>query len=136
MRRKIVLIGLVAVFIFLGVFCYKTWFAAFFITRFLSGRTEGAQGIVRSIIIPWRDYRLHLHHWFLALVVGGTLLARGLYILTPEVFYGFVSAVIFQGVYCYEDWYRIIRRKTALPALESLLPASAGGESALSASHT
>jgi len=136
MRRKIVLIGLVAVFIFLGVFCYKTWFAAFFITKFLSGRTEGAQGVIRSIVIPWREYRLHLHHWFLALVVGGAFLARGLYVLTPEVFYGFVSAVIFQGVYCYEDWYRIIRRRATLPALESFMPVATGSEPALSTIHT
>ena len=131
MRKKIVLIGLVAAFVFLGVFCYKTWFAAFFITKFLSGRTEGRQGIVRSIIIPWRDYRLHLHHWCLALVVGGAFLVKGFYILTPEVFYGFLSAIIFQGVYCYGDWYRIIEREGVLPALEPQMSTAAGGEPAL-----
>ena len=118
MRKKIVLIGLIAVFIFLGIFCYKTWFVAFAATKFLSGRTEGKQGIVRSIIIPWRNYQLHFHHWLLALIVGGVFLVRGFYILTPEVFYGSLSAIIFQGIYCYEDWYRIIKRKSILPALE------------------
>jgi len=136
MRKKIVLIGLVAAFIVLGVLCYKTWFAAFFVTKLLSGRKEGRQGIVRSIIIPWRDYRFHLHHWFVALVVGGAFLVRGFHIVTPEVFYGFVSAVIFQGVYCYGDWYRIIRRKAALPTLEPPVPLAAGGEPALSTAHT
>jgi len=131
MRKKIVLIGLVAVFVFLGVFCYKTWFAAFLITKFLSGRMEGKQGIVRSIVIPWREYRLHLHHWFLALVVGGAFLAKGFYILTPEVFYGFLSAIIFQGVYCYEDWYRIIKRESVLPTLEPQMSVAAGSEPAL-----
>ena len=118
MKKKVVLIGLIAVFLFLGVLCYKTWLVAFVITKFLSGRTEGRQGIVRSVVIPWRDYRLHLHHWFLALLVGAAFLTKGFYIITPEVFYGFLSAVIFQGVYCYSDWYRIIVRKTGLPALE------------------
>ena len=117
-RKKIVLIGLVAVCIVLGVLCYKAWFAAFFITKFLSGRRDGKQGIVRSIIIPWRSYRLHLHHWLLALILGGVFLVKGFYVVTPEVFYGFLSAAIFQGIYCYEDWYRIVRRKSILPALE------------------
>jgi hypothetical protein len=111
MRKKIVLIGLIAVFIVLGIFCYKAWFVAFAVTKFLSGRTDGKQGIVRSIIIPWRSYQLHLHHWLLALIIVVVFLVRSSYIVTPEVFYGSLSAIIFQGIYCYEDWYRIIKKK-------------------------
>jgi len=118
MRKKIVLIGLIAGFCFFGVLCYKSWIIGFAVTKYLSGRTDGKAGIVRSIIIPWRNYQLHLHHWLLVLIVGGVFLVRGFYILTPEVFYGSLSAIIFQGIYSYEDWYRIIKRKSILPALE------------------
>ena len=128
MRKKILLIGLIAVFIFLGVFCYKTWFLAFAATKYLSGRTEGKQGIVRSIIIPWRSYQLHLHHWFLALVMGGIFAVKGFYILTPEVFYGALSAIVFQGIYCYEDWYRIIRRRRVPPTLARPMSLVAGDD--------
>jgi len=128
MKKKIVLIGLIAVFMFLGVFCYKTWFVAFVITKCLSGRTDGKQGIVRSIVIPWRSYRIHLHHWFLALIVGGAFIVKGFYILPPEVFYGSLSAIIFQGVYCYRDWYRIITRKSVLPTLEPQMSLAAGNQ--------
>ena len=114
MRRKIVLISLIAVFSFLGIFCYKTWFVAFAAAKYLSGRTDGKQDIVRSIIIPWQNYQLHLHHWFLALIVGGVFAVKGFYILAPEVLYGFLSAIIFQEIYCYGDWYRIIKRKSVL----------------------
>lgn len=117
-KKKIVLVGLVAVCIVLGVLCYKAWFAAFFITKFLSGRKEGHQGIVRSIIIPWRSYQLHMHHWLLVLVLGGIFLVKGFYIVTPQVFYGVLAAAAFQGIYCYGDWYRIIKRKRILPVLE------------------
>jgi len=117
-KKKVVLIGLVAVCIVLGVLCYKAWFATFLITKFLSGRREGHQGIVRSIIIPWRSYQLHLHHWLLVLMVGGIFLVKGFYIVTPQVFYGVLAAAAFQGVYCYGDWYRIIKRKRILPVLE------------------
>ena len=128
MRKKIILISLIAVSIFLGIFCYKTWFVAFVATKYLSGRTDGKQGIVRSIIIPWRTYELHLHHWFLALIMGGVFAVKGFCVLTPEVFYGALSAIVFQGIYCYEDWYRIIKRKRVLPTLAQQMSLVAGND--------
>jgi uncharacterized membrane protein len=111
MRKKIVLIALIASLFSFGVICYKTWIAAFVATKLLSGHTDGKQGIIKSIIIPWRNYQLHLHHWFLVFIIGGIFTANGFSIPTPDVFYGSLSAIIFQGIYCYEDWYRIIKRK-------------------------
>jgi len=115
MRKKIVLISLTVSLFFFGILCYKTWIATFVVTKLLSGQTDGKQGVIKSIIIRRPNYELHLHHWFLALIIGGIFTIRGFYILTPEVFYGSVSAIIFQGIYCYKDWYRIIKRKNALP---------------------
>ena len=114
MRKKAILIGLIAVPIFLGVFSCQTWFPAFLATKYLAGRTDGQQGIAKSLIVSWRNYQIHLHHWLVALIVGGILVVRGFYIITPEAFYGVVSAVVFQGIYCYRDWYRIIRRRKVL----------------------
>jgi hypothetical protein len=111
MRKKILLISLIVGFCFLGLFCYKSWIITFVITKYLSGGTDGKQGIVKSIIIPWRNYQFHLHHWFIALLIGGVCVVKGFYILAPEISYGFISAIIFQGIYCYGDWYRIIRKK-------------------------
>lgn len=132
MRRKIVLISLIAGFLFFGILCYKSWIIAFVITKYLSGRADGKQGIIRSIIIPWRNYELHLHHWFLALVIGGVFAVRSFYFLTPEVFYGSLSAIIFQGIYCYKDWYRIIKRRTVLPTLAQEMSFGVGNETELS----
>ena len=131
MRKKIVLISLIAGLLFLGVLSYKSWIVAFVITKSLSGRTDGKQGIVRSIIIPWRNYQLHLHHWFLALIMGGVFMLKGFYILPPEVFYGFLSAIIFQGIYCYKDWYRIIKRKGVLPTMAQQMSLATGNDSEL-----
>jgi hypothetical protein len=128
MRKKIILISVTAVFIFLGIFSYQTWFAVFVGTKLLSGRRDGKQGIARSIIIPWRNYRLHLHHWLLALIIGGVLALKGLCFPTPEIFYGGLSAVVFQGIYCYEDWHRIIKRKKVLPTLAQPLSLVAGDD--------
>ena len=126
MRKKIVLISVIVGFCLCGVLCYKTWIVAFVITKYLSGRTDGRQGIFRSIIIPWRNYHLHLHHWLLALIAGGILAAKGFYILAPEISFGIVSAVIFQGIYCYGDWYRIIKRRKTLPVFKQRMSIAAG----------
>lgn len=128
MRKKIVLISLIAGLLLFGILCYKSWFATFAVTKYLSGRTDGKQGIIRSVIIPWRNYQLHLHHWFLALIIGGVFMVKDFYILTPEVSYGFLSAVIFQGIYCYKDWHRIIKRKGVLPTLAQQISLVAGND--------
>lgn len=122
MRKKIVLISLIATLSLLGILCYKSWFAGFVLTKYLSGRKDGKQGIVRSITVPWRNYRLNMHHWFICLIVGGICAVKGFYIVAPEVFYGFLSAVIFQGIYCYGDWYRIVMRSRRMtPTSRGLL---------------
>ena len=126
MRKKIVLISVIVGFCLCGALCYKTWIIAFVITKFLSGRTDGKQGIVGSIVIPWRNYQFHLHHWFIALIIGGVCVAKGFYILAPQISYGFLSAIIFQGIYCYGDWYRIIKRKKSQPLFGQRMPLVAG----------
>jgi hypothetical protein len=136
MRKKIILIGLTAAFIFLGIFSYKTWFVAFVATKYLSGRRDGKQGIVRSVIIPWRSYRLHLHHWLLALIVGGVFAVAGFPLLAPEIFLGGLSAIVFQGIYCYEDWYRIIKRRKVLPTLAQPMSLAAGNDDITAESPT
>lgn len=110
MRKRIVLISLIAALFLLGILSYWSWVAGFVVTKYLSGRKDGKQGIVRSITVPWRNYRLHIHHWFICLIGGGIFAVKGFYIVSPEVFYGSLSAVIFQGIYCYGDWYRIVMR--------------------------
>jgi len=128
MRKKIVLASLIVGFCFFGVLCYKSWIITFVITQCLSGRSDDKQGIVRSVIIPWRNYQLHLHHWFLALIIGGVFAVKSFYILAPEISYGILSAIIFQGIYYYEDWHRIIKRKSVLPILEQRISLAAGND--------
>jgi len=128
MRKKIVLVSVILGFCFCGVLCYKTWIIAFIVTKCLSGRTEGKQGIVRSIIIPWRNYQFHVHHWCIALIIGGVCFAKGFYILAPEISFGFLSAIIFQGIYCYGDWHRIIKKKTSQPLFKQRMSIVAGND--------
>ncbi len=117
MRKKAVLIGLIVACFFFGVLCYRTWLFSFAATRLLSGPKDGRQGVIKSIIIPCRNYQVHLHHWLLALIIGAVCVAKGIYVLTPDVFCGLLSGIAFQGIYCYDDWYRIVKKRKAPPTL-------------------
>ena len=80
-------------------------------SKYCGGGKDGRPGRVRSIIIPCRRYELHIHHWFLSFLLGATSGAAGFFLVAPELFYGFLSGLVFQGIYCYSDWHRIVKRK-------------------------
>ncbi len=116
MRKKLILFGLLTAGIFWGYPFYISWAIAFALSKFCGGRENGIPGRVRSVIISWREYQFHLHHWLLASLVGAMSAVSGFSPVSPELFYGFLSGVIFQGIYCYADWHWIIKSKNVLPA--------------------
>lgn len=124
MRKKIVLFTMLLAGIVLGYLFYFSWAFGFTLSKLCSGKRDGEPGRVKSIIIPWRRYRLHLHHWLLSAVVGVTSALSGFFLFRPELFYGFLSGLVFQGIYCYTDWYRILKK--AHSQLDSLPRHSSG----------
>jgi len=118
MRKKLVLLGLLPSGIALGYLFYLSIAVGFILSHLCGGETSGKRGRVRSLILPLRQYELHLHHWFLASVAAASSAIHGFSIGNPGVFYGILSGLMLQGIYCYTDWHRILRRKVLLPALE------------------
>jgi hypothetical protein len=116
MRKKLILFGLLTAGIFWGYSFYLSWGIGFAISKFCGGGENGTPGKVRSIIIPWREYELHLHHWLLASLVGAVSAVNGFFLLSPGLFYGFLGGLAFQGLYCYTDWHRIVKSKNVLQA--------------------
>ena len=102
--------------IFLGIFfayisfqiCFGV-IMGYFAAKVFSGKQVGDVGKIKSIIFHLGDYKLHLHHWFL----GFTALAAAL-ILDYSFFdysafsYSFLGGLIFQEIFCYCDWKKII----------------------------
>lgn len=119
-RKKFILISLLLAGYAFGYVFYLSWAAGFAISKFCGGKKDGRQGRVKSIIIPWRTWELHLHHWFVCIVLVIVSVVKGFSIITPELFYGFLGGLVFQGIFCYSDWHRIIKRKHSptLPALQ------------------
>lgn len=116
MRKKLVLIGFLTTGIVWGYPFYISWAIGFAITKYCSGRKNGTPGKVRSIIIPWRGYEFHLHHWLLASLAGAISAVSGFFLISPALFFGFLSGLVFQGLYCYTDWHRIVASKNVPPA--------------------
>jgi hypothetical protein len=82
----------------------------YFLGKFLAGERAGEQGKIKSLIISFKNWKIHLHHWFL----GSILLLSSLFNLLslPQFVLGILGGAIVQGLN-YSDWYRIlIREKT------------------------
>ena len=114
-KRKRLLLGiLIAAAIVLGYLSlylsYVFLIAGFAAAHIGGGKHAGLPGRVHSLTLSWRSYRLHIHHWLVAFLISGICALKGFYVITPEVFYGFLAGLIFQGIYFYDDWHRIIFR--------------------------
>ena len=112
MKKKVTLFSLLPPILILGGYIsFAFWFLGYIIAKFLGARADGKKGIIKSIIIPLGKYELHLHHWFFGVGIGIFGITRGGYVLSPEIFYGFLGGLVFQGIYCYNDWYKIVRTR-------------------------
>lgn len=93
----------------LAAFSFQLYLGAilgYYLPKFFSKK-------VRSLIFEFKNWRLHLHHWLLGL---GILICGILYDFLPFLPFsiGFLSGVIFQGIYCYSDWHKILVKKSQI----------------------
>lgn len=94
-------LALISLQAFLGALC------GYFFTKLLAAKEAGKPGKIKSLIFEIKNWRIHLHHWLIAL----GLLNVFLFWQPPILFQfslGFLGGVVFQGISCYPDWHRII----------------------------
>ena len=94
----------------------ETFFGAifgYFLGKIFGGQETGKGGIIKSIAFEIGNYRLHLHHWFIALGVLASTVFFNFSLPFPYFIWGVGGGLIFQGVSCYSDWSRIIIKKRA-----------------------
>ncbi len=132
MKKRLVAILLtIAASITLGYLFLLSWLLGFLATKRVAGKSVGERGKVRSIIIPFRAWGIHLHHWLYSLGLIGFSSATGIHFLTPTITYGLLGGLVFQGVYCYSDWHVVLIRRTSKKSEKSLKSAGESGEPAL-----
>jgi hypothetical protein len=114
-RKKILLISIVVAAAVLLSFSYYLWCVGGILGyvggKLAGGKTAGVKGRVKSIIFPLNKYQLHLHHWFIAVIILIVTVITDRYVITPQLFYGGMLGLAFQGVYCYDDWFHIIKKR-------------------------
>lgn len=116
MKKRLVATTSVAfITLVLGYLLAVSLLIGFLTSKYLSGKSTGERGIIGSIRIPFRRWRIHLHHWVYSLALIAIFAATGFHLITPVLTYGFLFGVTIQGVYCYEDWHRIVVDRHSVP---------------------
>ena len=122
MRRKfsISLITIIAT-VLLGYIFILGLGIGFATCKYLASKSEEEHGKVPSVILPFYRWRFHFHHWLCSLLVIGLSILTGIYLITPIITYGLLGGLIFQGIFCYSDWNKIVKpRHRIIPQPEEL----------------
>jgi hypothetical protein len=116
MKKKLVtILPTIAATIALGYLFFLSWLLGFLSSKYVAGKSAGERGKVRSIVIPFRRWQVHVHHWLYFLCLIGLSSLTGIHFLTPAITFGLLGGSVFQGIYCYRDWHIILisRHQTA-----------------------
>ncbi len=109
MKRKLVCsLSLLVVSIILGYLFFVGGLLGFLLAKYIAGRTSGNPGRIRSIAIPFGNYKIHLHHWLISSGIIALSLITSVGFLASAIFYGVLSGSVFQGIYSYSDWHKIL----------------------------
>jgi hypothetical protein len=83
----------------------------YFFGKFISGKKPGQKGLVKSIVLNFGNYKLHLHHWLISLGILFSNFLIGLYLPFHQFSLSFLGGLIIQGILCYPDWHKVIIRE-------------------------
>ena len=118
MKRKVfAVLSLAFIGLLYGYLFLVSWLPSFLICRHLSAKKVGEPSRVKSIVVPVGQWKMHFHHWLCSLGVAGVSAGTGCYFLSPAVTYGLLGGLVFQGIYYYSDWNRIVFRPSRQPII-------------------
>jgi hypothetical protein len=107
-KRIVAALSIIGATVTLGYLFLLSGFLAFLATKYLSGKSVGERGKIGSVVIPFKRWGIHLHHWLYSLGLMSLSYITGMHFLTPEITYGLLGGLVFQGIYCYGDWHVIL----------------------------
>ena len=109
-RRKKLLISSLGLLSFISFLTAAGGLLGYLLAKWSGGRKAGIAGRIRSVIFKIGKYRFHFHHW----LIGLPLLFLGIFDILPflkeAMVQGMIIGVIFQGIFDYPDWYRIMKK--------------------------
>lgn len=107
-KRLLATVSSVVATVLLGYLFLLSLLLGFLASRYVAGNSAGKRGRIGSVIIPFRGWRIHLHHWLYSLWLMAITSLTGVYFLSPAVTYGLLGGMVFQGVYSYSDWHVVV----------------------------
>jgi len=108
-KRSLISLPVFCAGIVLGYHAFLAWLlSGFIVAKYLGGKSDGKRGRVPSIAFPLRKRKAHLHHWLISSATMCLTLLTGTWFLPGDLFYGFGVGIALQGIYCYQDWHRIL----------------------------
>ncbi len=107
-RRLFAILSTIVFTIMLGYLFLLSWLIGFLASKYLAGKSVGERGKFRSVVIPLKKWGVHLHHWLYSLFLISLSSITGVHFLTPEITYGLLGGLVFQGIYSYGDWHIIL----------------------------
>ena len=91
-----------------GYLFFAGWFVGFMLTKYTAGKTSGEPGRCKSIVIPLGKHGFHFHHWLISAGIIILSIVTNFYFLASLVFYGVLGGSVFQGIYSYSDWRKVL----------------------------
>ena len=107
-KRLVAIMSAVVAAVMLGYLFLLSLLIGFIASKLLAGKSAGERGKIRSVVIPLRRWAVHLHHWLYSSFLISLSFTTGTHFITPEVTYGLLGGLVFQGIYCYGDWHVIL----------------------------
>ena len=110
-KRIIIVLSAIIFLVMLSYLFILSLLLGFLTSKYLAGKSVGEKGKLGLIVIPFINWKIHLHHWLYSLWLMGISFITGVYFLSPIITYGFLGGSTFQGVYCYGHWHVILVRR-------------------------
>jgi hypothetical protein len=85
---------------------YSGVILGYFLAKFFAGKETGLEGKIKSLVFGVGKWKIHLHHWICGLIALIFLFYMNFSL--PEISFGVLGGLIFQGVFSYSDWYKIV----------------------------
>jgi len=99
---------------------FSVWFSIVFalgifvgyISTYFGHKKITNNGVKNSVVISLGKWKIHFHHWLMGSVALLSVYISGLIEVIPKIFVGIVGGVVFHGLYLYDNWHKIIIKKS------------------------
>ncbi len=111
-KRKVILPGATLVLSFYLSFLFGIGILiGFLISTIIIKGIE--QDLFKRIFIGFGEWKLHLHHWMIGIIILFVFISIGWFPVHSKVFLGGICGLVLHEFYFDNDWFEIILKRTS-----------------------